>query len=108
MKEILLFLLSFFLLFSSFVKAEYISNCSILDQGTTYYLTQDITNASLYTCIDITANNVVLDCQNHLIHGVGSGIGIRLVRRNVQLTYVTIKNCVVSNWSWGIYAEYIK
>jgi len=57
-------------------------------------------------CIFINASNIVLDCANHEITGDGTpseqdNIGIAL---NDSLTNVTIKNCRVSNYTYGIYS----
>jgi parallel beta-helix repeat protein len=80
----------------------YLTDCAVLDTpGETYYLTQDIINSTASTCMNIQVDNVTLDCQNHIIEGVGDvdTYGIyALVRTNV-----TIKNCVVTDWYYGIY-----
>jgi len=51
----------------------YIDNCTILDvEGATYYLTADIINS---TCnMWITAPNVTLDCQGHVIDGIAEDV----------------------------------
>ncbi|MCK5177001.1 MAG: hypothetical protein KAQ92_04710, partial [Candidatus Aenigmarchaeota archaeon] len=52
------------------VSPETISGCSVLDmQDTTYYLISDIIDSSENTCINITAENVTIDCQNHIVDG---------------------------------------
>lgn len=78
-----------------------ISKCEVLDiSGATYYLTQDILDYPNSTCIEITANNVTLDCQNHIIDGIdiqdSKGIYIRA-------SGTRIVNCVVSDWYFGVY-----
>ena len=81
------------------VSAEdiYICNCSNLDtDGATYYLTQDITDSNISRCMDISANNVTLDCQHHAIDGDDSAqYGIY----TTIATNITIKNGVLSDWS---------
>jgi parallel beta-helix repeat protein len=75
-------------------------------------LTSDLKNSTGGTIcpgngLYMGANNIVLDCQSHAITGNGSGliydngIGIYLSGRN----NVTIKNCNISSFSWGIYVN---
>jgi len=60
---------------------------------TTTTLTADCTSS-----IEITADNVTLDCNQHTITGSGSSNGINLVSRSG----VTVKNCNVTGFSVGI------
>jgi parallel beta-helix repeat protein len=133
MKKFLLFvifLVSFSFLISSVKAVTYISGCSNLDQeGETYYLTQDIIDYP-YTCMSVSASYVTLDCQGHIIDGIGRLNGIyilssvcgngicevgeefscpmdcppgaqpEITRRN---TSITIKNCVMTDWDFGIH-----
>lgn len=48
--------------------------------------------------IDITADGVTLDCAGYTITGAGAGSGILLDGR----TGVTVKNCNVTGFSFGI------
>lgn len=58
-------------------------------------LTQNITAASASTCLNITTDNVVLDCQGYYIFGNGAGNGIEVqARKNI-----TIKNCFITNFT---------
>jgi len=79
----------------------YICNCSSLDtDGATYYLTQDIIDSHTSECMNILANNVTLDCQHHTIDGDDSAsYGIFIHRSAGETTNITIKNCVLSDWS---------
>ncbi|MEM1544641.1 MAG: DUF2341 domain-containing protein [Candidatus Bathyarchaeia archaeon] len=88
---------------------NFLTSCSVLDQeGATYYLTQDIIDFPGIVCMDITANNVVLDCQGHTIDGVSEidTYGIYIYRDSAQNTNITVKNCVVTDWWYGIYLGY--
>jgi parallel beta-helix repeat protein len=80
----------------------YISSCSELNvSGATYYLTQDIIDSSASVCMNISANNVTLDCQGHTIDGVDEGgvyYGIIVSRETEETTNITIKNCVLTDW----------
>ena len=78
----------------------YIDNCAILNvSGATYYLTTDIIDSSATTCMNITAENVTLDCQGHKIDGKDriSTIGIYSNQSNT-----TVRNCLVTDWVEGI------
>src|SRR3989344_2810427 len=47
-----------------------VSTCSVLNTaGNTYTLNTSITNNSSLICMDITANNIVLDCQGYTVDG---------------------------------------
>ncbi len=85
-----------------------ITGCTQLDQEYGIYnLTQDIIDSSASTCLDITANNVILDCGGHKIDGkdIYNSYGIKIYRSSQQATNITIKNCVVTDWFDGIYLE---
>jgi len=96
----------FFLLLVTYAKADtYINSCQELNiSGETYYLTQDIINYSPYpppyVCMNITANNIVLDCQGYTIDGVSESNteGIYAFNRN----NITVKNCIVSDFVLAI------
>ena len=86
-----------------------ISSCAVLDaDGGEYELTADITNSATSNCIDITASDVILDCQGYTIDGNNvADTGIRIWRTwsaDGTDVNVTIKNCTVTDWdSHGIY-----
>ena len=87
----------------------YLTDCSVLDQeGATYYLTTDIIDSSTSYCMNISANNVVLDCQGHLIDGDDvADYGIYVYRNSATTTNITIKNCTVRDWDTvGIFFKY--
>lgn len=108
-KKILFSLILFSLLFISLASAIDISDCSNLNEtGQIYYLTQNITNSNNKFCLNITASNVTLNCQGYMIDGNASlkGIGtegIRVRRDSATWTNATIKNCIINDWTWGIY-----
>ena len=48
-----------------------IDNCTTLNvEGATYYLTADIINSTVHTCMRVTAENVTLDGQGYIIDGI--------------------------------------
>ncbi|RKY37697.1 MAG: hypothetical protein DRP72_02980, partial [Candidatus Omnitrophota bacterium] len=76
-----------------------ISGCTSITSSGEYYLDSDIINSGTSNCINITANNVTLDCQNHKIDGDDSAAhGIYVSRSSEQITNITIKNCIVTDW----------
>ncbi|MBW2992453.1 right-handed parallel beta-helix repeat-containing protein [Candidatus Woesearchaeota archaeon] len=68
-------------------------------------LTQDITTAT--DCVNITADNITLDCNGHSITGDGwtnkdpKDYGVYVKNAN----YVTVQNCNLFNLTKGIYAS---
>jgi parallel beta-helix repeat protein len=114
MKKILLLLgIVFVTLFSTLAKATTnITDCTELSTvGETYYLTADISASFIeaHACMDITADDIVLDCQGHTILNIyteyGVGVyGIQIVRGDAPTnTNVSIKNCNVADWYAGIH-----
>ena len=79
----------------------YISTCTNLNiPGETYYLTADIWDSNEKICMNITAENVTLDCQNHWIdknqtQSFSKGI-------YSSSSYTTIKNCKIKNYYQAI------
>ena len=80
-----------------------ISTCSDLNvEGETYVLTADIANAAPASgyCMRATANNVTLDCNNHVVDGVDNtgSVGVLLSGKSD----VTVKNCNFRDWGRSI------
>jgi len=75
-------------------------DCSELDVADeTYLQINDITDSSTSYCIDITANNITLDCQGYTIDGNDAAdYAIRIARDTDTETNITIKNCVLKQW----------
>lgn len=91
------------------IKSTNLTSCDILDgSDRTYYLTADIIDSSASpNCMNITVNNIVLDCQGYTIDGtdVSNTYGI-LINRSVDTdTNITVKNCTVTDWYYGIYVR---
>jgi len=80
-----------------------ITNCMRITQPGTYYLANDIINSATTKCIDIQANNVVLDCQGHMIDGIDSSDSYGIYVSKLNSNNIIIKNCIVSDWDVGIY-----
>ena len=75
----------------------------------TCVLNQDLTQSVEIALIETQTDNITLDCNNHQVSGSGA-YGIFLngfwKRETGGLKNVTVKNCKVSNFSYGIYAEF--
>lgn len=81
-----------------------VSQCRVIDKGGDYKVTQDISNDSIETCIDIRASNVDLDGQGHLVDGgtIDAGsVGVS-VNASGALSNVTVRNITVTGWDDGI------
>jgi hypothetical protein len=79
-----------------------LTNCSILSTpGGFYNLTQDITNSSNTTCMNVTADNVTLDCGGRMIDGTDAGSSYGIYMKNRK--NITIRNCSMNDWYDGIY-----
>lgn len=104
----LIFLIAFLFFLFKTASAYTISGCSAISSPGEYYLTQNIINAQIIgssACIDIQANNVLLDCQNYYVDGIDDGIGIKIIRTSYQSANATIRNCRVSDFYYGIKVE---
>ncbi|MEM7820715.1 MAG: NosD domain-containing protein, partial [Candidatus Aenigmatarchaeota archaeon] len=85
-----------------FALAAFSSPAAALSCGDTITASTTLTG-NLGPCsgngIVIGANNIELNCNGYSITGTGTGNGIYLGGR----TNVTIKNCIISKFSYGIY-----
>ncbi|MBN2517712.1 MAG: hypothetical protein JXB14_02620 [Candidatus Altiarchaeota archaeon] len=81
-----------------------ITSCSVLNSAGEYYkLTSDI-NDHGSSCMNITADNIVLDCAGNTIDGTNLGIweaGVNVT----GVTGVKIANCTVQQFHHGMYLE---
>ena len=111
MKYEKIFLLLFFSIFLiSFASASInISQCGILSSaGETYVLNTSFTNTTAGTCINITADNITLDCQNYNI--TGCRVSNLLDDETISLyaifsnsSNIIIKNCNITRFINGIF-----
>ncbi len=85
-----------------------INGCGAITKAGGYYLTGNVGGSG--DCINIRANNVVLDCRGQAVQGadfVGVGIVVRKLGLigNERPKNVEIRNCTVSGYRYGIYVE---
>lgn len=80
------------------IKIIPVSACQTLNQASTYLLDQDILDHS-GTCFEVSANNIIFDCQNNIIGGTGSNSAFSAAE-----TYnnIEIRNCNIENFYNGI------
>jgi len=92
-----------FIFFQTSVLATEISDCSELNETGTYYLLNDITNSGARACINITVNDVTLDCQNYKIDGIDSAFPTNITYGILASGFnnTIIKNCYASDWGVG-------
>jgi parallel beta-helix repeat protein len=109
MKRVSTGLLIFFGLFVSVsfadtVLIDAITDCAKSNVTSTNYGSWDPSTSTCTLTSDVpesvvvVVNNITLDCDGHTIAGTGTGFGIELTGR----TNVTVKNCVVRNFTQGI------
>ena len=81
----------------------FISSCSDLSYANTIYKLSSNVSINGATCFNFTADNTTLDCKGHSITGnnITGAYGIYTTKYNIN--NMTIKNCVISNFSIGIY-----
>lgn len=81
-----------------------IRSCRTIDSPGAYTLTRDITTER-DSCIEITANDVVLDGNQHAVTGNESGAGISVDGSSSPITNVTVRNITATDWDRGISYE---
>ncbi len=74
------------------------SSCGVVNSN--FILLNDISLNG--TCFTINASDIEIDCAGYTIRGKRSGYGMLMN----QLSGVKIKNCIISNFSSGIYFNY--
>ncbi|MGC9310959.1 MAG: NosD domain-containing protein, partial [Candidatus Aenigmatarchaeota archaeon] len=81
------------------------TSCGILDiDGETYYLKNDISHASGSICLNIKADNIVLDCRGKKITGKDATYTVYGISVNGRES-VEIRNCTVTGWDYGIFVQ---
>jgi hypothetical protein len=80
------------------ITGNQITFCGDITQPGTYFLSTNISNPTVFNCINILSDNVNLQGNNYSIGGLNSGIGISLTKRS----NITISNIKINNFSTGI------
>ncbi len=82
--------------------AQNIDSCRTIDEGGKYILTSNLEYTGSASCIKILKGGVTIDCAGHSITGNYAATGFR-VKDDVDR--VTLKNCTISYFKYGIYVE---
>ena len=92
------------------VIGQLISACTDLTTSDiTYYLDSDILNTGTTKCMEVSANDVTLDCQGHIIDATGTvEYGIYITNSGLDRENFKLVNCIVTDFTKGLYAVYSK
>jgi len=84
-----------------------ITGCTNINAPGGYYFASNIsTKIQSGACINITASNVKIDCQGHQLIGYGPFVGVPPFTSGIKISsdFVTLTNCKVSRFSYGVFA----
>ena len=97
------------LMSSFFVSADTeITNCGEINVSDNYFLSDDlITNQALENCIEITADNVNIDCSDFVFENINSNEATTLFYVANQEN-INIDNCNIKNYDTGIYMDDVR
>ena len=87
-----------------------LTGCMNITTPGMYNLTASISNSNQARCINISVNNVTLDCHGNTIDGdnVNAKTGIWAIRAASEIGNITIKNCVITDYTdESIYFEFV-
>ena len=87
------------------VSATDITECTVITSPGTYNIAENITNSTATYCINIQANDVIIDGKGHWIDGISPGdcgVTARAGIYNFKQDNVVIKNLEVKNFCYGI------
>lgn len=79
-----------------------VTNCMTILTNGSYKMSSNFTNKAVSICIDIQASNVVFDCDGYWIDGV-DGSSSKGFNLGTYKDNITIKNCYINDWYYGIY-----
>jgi len=79
--------------------------CEILNTSGQYYLRRGNISNHGSSCFNISADNVTLDCAGYTIDGTSPGSGTASGINITGATNVTIANCTVTEFRYGVYAR---
>jgi parallel beta-helix repeat protein len=80
-----------------------INSCTNLTMAGTYTLDSDLTGhqAGWNRCLSVHTDNVILDCQGHKIENYTTSGDFVIALGGYE--NITIKNCIMNNYTYGIY-----
>ncbi|MBN2881363.1 right-handed parallel beta-helix repeat-containing protein [Candidatus Woesearchaeota archaeon] len=83
-----------------------ITNCTNITSEGEYVLANDILNSTQYICINVSEDNVSIDCQGHVIDGIKTQFssGIYTDQNDaIGFRNISLKNCILTDWHYGVY-----
>ncbi len=84
-----------------------ITGCQLINSPGIYILQDNVTDWSAGDCFVVTVSDAVLDCEGHVVDGVGSYVGFYSYGSGAQELYnVTVKNCAFREWNDAIRYDY--
>jgi hypothetical protein len=88
--------------------AATVSSCTTIDSPGVYELDGSIITSGS-SCFEITADDVVLDGNGHVVDGVdGSGDAVAIVGSSTDVrTNVTVRNVTLTNWNRSVHAGHV-
>ncbi|MCX6778462.1 MAG: right-handed parallel beta-helix repeat-containing protein [Candidatus Micrarchaeota archaeon] len=72
-------------------------SCMAVAEPGTYLLQKNVVSEES-TCFSVVSSDVVFDCQQHEVTGMAGGYAFKVS----GVSNVTIKNCAISDFDWGI------
>ncbi len=75
-----------------------------------YVLMNNLVNSSVKSAISINSSDVYLDGGGHLLDGISAEgtAGVSMGNRNLTFSNITVKNLVVTGWTFGVSTDNIK
>lgn len=89
----------FLLAIATSVSAVNIAACGALAAGTSYDLTADIINSAAADCFTTGGNNVILNCNAHIVDGID---GANTHGFNTANNGIEVYNCTFTDWKNAI------
>ncbi|BCS91294.1 MAG: hypothetical protein ARM1_0751 [Candidatus Micrarchaeota archaeon] len=89
----------------------YLSSCSNITSSGRYVINKSIGVSAVSSCIIVKSPNVDITCDNNSISGKGPFQGVPPFTYGVYASNesnITISNCVIDNFSYGIYLNNVK
>jgi parallel beta-helix repeat protein len=91
------------------IKVGSVDSCGEISGPGNYFLSANIkTTISSGACINITASNVALVCNQHRIAGSGPYSGVPPFTYGILInaqSNVSVSGCIIANFSYGVYAQ---
>ena len=91
------------------IRAGSIDSCGGITKPGNYFLSANIKTAiSSGACINITASDVALVCNQHSIIGSGPYSGVPPFSYGIEINgqnNVSVSSCAIANFSYGVYAH---